>query len=305
MFTLTIEQLAHDYPGSVVMLSPEIKDNLVKAMPKWESLPLVWEFANTQSKLALGQIGRIKAAITKHQLDGALINMWSPYANTLAIIACKQANIPFATIFHYFQPKAGVTGLAAPIKLQAYAWVGRTAPFIATVSNAHKKVLSQEFGFDAKKIHVLHNGLAAPTLASKKSFQGTRKFLSVGTIEENKGQAYILPILKDIEGDWTLSIVGDGPDRAAIEAQAQALGLTEKVHFLGRQNDMDAIYKDHHVLVHPSFAENLSMAIIEAMAYGLPVIAHNVGGNNELIQDKESGWLVPYKKDTAWHSAIT
>jgi glycosyltransferase involved in cell wall biosynthesis len=304
VFATVIAALATDYPGSVVMLTPEVKENIIRAVPNWQALPLVWEFSNTQLKLKLSEISRIRHAIREHGLNSALINMWSPYANTLALIACQREKIPTTTCWHYFQHKAAVTGALAPIKLAAYRWAGNMSTRILTVSHAHKGVLATEFGLDAAKISVVHNGIDNPATPPKRTYTPPRKFLAVGTLEANKAQDYLIPLLAQVEGDWTLNLVGDGPDRAALEQLVQETGLQDNIKFLGRQSDMDTIYREHDVLVHPSLAENLSMAILEAISNQLTVIAHDVGGNNEIIKNHQNGWLIPYKDNAAWIKAL-
>lgn len=300
VFALLIEGLAQDYPGSLVVLAPELKDSI----PNWEKLPLIWDFSALQLKLRLWEIWRLKKLIRAHQIDLALINMWSPFANTLALIAAQQTKIPIVPIFHYFQPKSNLTGPLAFLKLAAYTWVAKKSHTIVTLSYAHQKVLVEEFGFPEKKIQVIHNRLApnGHTGRVKKS-SSSLKLLCVGSLEPDKGQAYLLPLLAEVKGDWQLSIVGDGPERPLLEKLIAEHNLAN-VSLLGRRTDMDSIYGEHDILLHPSFLENLSMAIIEAMAHGLPVMAHTIGGNQELISEKE-GWLIPLKDDAAWIQTLT
>ena len=90
-----------------------------------------------------------------------------------------------------------------------------------------------------------------------------------------------------------LVIVGDGPLRAECEALAEGLGLGAAVRFLGTRDDVAAIYPLLDVYVQPSYAEGISLTMLEACSCALPVVATTVGGNPEIIEDAMTGRLVP------------
>jgi glycosyltransferase involved in cell wall biosynthesis len=90
-----------------------------------------------------------------------------------------------------------------------------------------------------------------------------------------------------------LLIVGDGPDRPAIERQIAALGLSEDVQLLGNRDDVPALLRSARCLLLTSDYEGCPLTVIEAMAAGLPVIATSVGGVPELVKHGETGLLAP------------
>ena len=91
-----------------------------------------------------------------------------------------------------------------------------------------------------------------------------------------------------------LTLVGDGPQRAELEAKAARLGISESVHFAGYRSQAEV--RDHlaaaDVFVLPSFAEGVPVSLMEAMAAQLPVVATNVGGVTELVHDGVNGLVV-------------
>jgi glycosyltransferase involved in cell wall biosynthesis len=89
-----------------------------------------------------------------------------------------------------------------------------------------------------------------------------------------------------------LHIVGDGPERAALETLAKQLGLADMVKFLGFRSDVDALLAQSHVFVLTSLSEGIPMAILEAMKSGLPVVATRVGGVPATVQEGVTGLLV-------------
>lgn len=90
-----------------------------------------------------------------------------------------------------------------------------------------------------------------------------------------------------------LVVVGDGGRRAALEALARDLGLASRVHFLGWREDLEAILPELDVLICCSRNEGTPVAVIEAMAAGVPVLSTDVGGVGDLLTHGETGWLVP------------
>ena len=98
--------------------------------------------------------------------------------------------------------------------------------------------------------------------------------------------------LRESGRDVSLTLVGDGPLRGALEERARELGISERVRFAGRRTDTAAFYRDCDLFVLLSDYEGMPMSIIEAMASGLPVVATRAGGVAELVDDGVNGALV-------------
>jgi glycosyltransferase involved in cell wall biosynthesis len=93
--------------------------------------------------------------------------------------------------------------------------------------------------------------------------------------------------------DLRLEIAGTGPQRTELEAEANRLRLTAQVRFLGWQRDLRPIFQAWDLFAMPTLEEGFGMAALEAMAEGLPVVATTVGGLAEIIEDCQTGYLVP------------
>jgi glycosyltransferase involved in cell wall biosynthesis len=116
----------------------------------------------------------------------------------------------------------------------------------------------------------------------------------VGRLCEEKGLAYLLDAAAGLpERGWRVVLVGGGPQRSALESLAAARGLTDRVLFAGFQEDPAAWYAAMDVFVLPSLTEGTPMVLLEAMAFGLPVVATSVGGVPRVVGSGETGVLVP------------
>lgn len=96
-----------------------------------------------------------------------------------------------------------------------------------------------------------------------------------------------------------LEIAGTGPQREDLEREAGRLGLTSGVRFLGWQRDLGPIFRSWDIFAMPTLEEGFGMAGLEAMAEGLPVVATSVGGLPEVVEDGQTGYLVPPSDVTA------
>jgi glycosyltransferase involved in cell wall biosynthesis len=95
--------------------------------------------------------------------------------------------------------------------------------------------------------------------------------------------------------DAHVVVVGDGPDRAALETLAGELGITPRAHFTGLRQDTPAIYRALDVFALSSLSEQMPVAVVEAMACGLPVLATAVGSLLEVVTDWEDGELLSFE----------
>jgi glycosyltransferase involved in cell wall biosynthesis len=120
----------------------------------------------------------------------------------------------------------------------------------------------------------------------------TGDLIAIGTLEPRKNQQFLLHVIaacKKFGSRYTLTIVGDGPDRNQLETLAQNLAIGEQVRFLGFRRNAATLIPGHKVVVHAALLENLPITLVEALAYGQPVIAAPVGGIPEVFSDGIEG----------------
>ena len=130
---------------------------------------------------------------------------------------------------------------------------------------------------------------------------GSRIIGTVGRLQPVKDHALLLRAFAKVRvqvPEAALVIVGDGPLRAALEAQAEQAGLSDAVRFMGDRHDVPRLLTGMEVFALTSTSEGYSVALLEACASSLPIVATDVGGNREIVRHGINGRLVP-SGDTA------
>lgn len=136
---------------------------------------------------------------------------------------------------------------------------------------------------------VLEKPLPMPEVAEVARFACVARFETLW-----KGQDVLLECLSKgqwKERAWSLRFYGDGPDKQHIENLVRMFGLEEKVSFPGYERDVAKIWNDNHVMLLASRGEGMSLAVLEAMMCGRPVLTTDVGGTSELIEHNVNGFF--------------
>lgn len=113
-----------------------------------------------------------------------------------------------------------------------------------------------------------------------------------------------LAILRASRPDTHLTLIGDGPERRALEEHVSLLGLGGAVTFAGEQGDIASLLPAFDVFALSSRSEGISLTLLEAAAAGLPIVATAVGGNAEVVDDGETGLLVPPREPARFAAAL-
>lgn len=116
--------------------------------------------------------------------------------------------------------------------------------------------------------------------------------IAIGTLEARKNQGFLLRVLAECNAmgkRYSLTVVGDGPDRATLVEQVAKLDLSGQVHFLGYQPDAARLIPGHKVFVHASRMESQGIVLLEALRAAVPVLAAPVGGIPEVFNDGDEG----------------
>jgi len=227
------------------------------------------------------------------------------YTNLTLIPAARLARVPVVIGSH-----RQLGDLMTPAQFRAQLVVFNWCDAIACNSQAAADRLVQ-VGVSRKKLAVIGNALPAaafePMAPALPRSQGTLRVGMVARMNASyKGHAAFLRIAAKIHQtmpEVEFLLVGDGPLRPQLEQQAAASGLGSRAIFLGDRSDIPAVLASIDVAVLTSDSESLSNVILEAMAANLPVVAFNVGGNPELVNESR-GALIAAGDETGFANAI-
>ena len=178
-------------------------------------------------------------------------------------------------------------------------WAARNSAAIITVSQALKKKLI-EIGVQESKVTSLRNGVdlekfspRSEDLAKNTSIDETFSLLSVGHLLQDKGHHLVIDALIDVK-DARLTIVGKGPDEAALRRQAARVGVEERVTFAGQvsHSELAGYYRAADATVLASAREGMPNVILESLSCGTRAIASDVGGVSEVVSSPVAGFLM-------------
>jgi colanic acid/amylovoran biosynthesis glycosyltransferase len=214
-------------------------------------------------------------------------------AADIALLCYLLGGPPYSITIH------GPDDFDAPRPLSLRAKVHHAA-FVVAISQYTRSQLYRWCALeDWSKIHVIHCGLDSGFMPSDIMPVPDRpRLVNVGRLSEQKGQLLLVEAaarLREQGLEFELVIVGDGPMRGEIETLIERFDLQQQVRITGylSNHDVRQELQAARALVLPSFAEGLPVVIMEALAWGRPVISTYIAGIPELVQPGVNGWLVP------------
>lgn len=187
-------------------------------------------------------------------------------------------------------------------KIQYYIYI-RFVNQIISVSNVVKEFLINHFHIKANKIKVIPNGIVLPNKIPQQSKNHNFHITSVGAINWVKNYDDLISIMNILVNQYSLTqvkltIIGDGPLRNQVEELINKYNLKENIILTGHLT-LNGIYetlKQTDLYIQTSLSESFGLGILDAMSYGVPVVAYDVGAINEIV-NKNCGILIPFCKD--------
>jgi glycosyltransferase involved in cell wall biosynthesis len=195
----------------------------------------------------------------------------------------------------------------------------RLTDVAAAVCEAARLRLEQTGSAPAGKLVAVPNGIhpegfgaasasARAQLAVNLGFAADTRLVGfVGRLNWAKDLATLVDafaLVRQRRADVALVLVGDGDERAALQARVAAAGIADAVVFLGDRSDVPALLQGFDLLALSSISEGYSIALLEACASALPIVATRVGGNGEIVADGVTGRLVPPRDPRALAEAV-
>lgn len=243
-------------------------------------------------------VKQLTELIKRQRID--VIHTHGYKSDIIGCLAAKKAGIKIVCTPHGFSERAG-------LKLQIYMKLGlmalRRVDAVAPLS-PELLIDMQRLNVPKEVVHFIENGVDLTELEPyrKPIGQGNVALLDsphigyVGQLIPRKGVRGMLTMFEKLRHRYPkaqLTLVGDGEERAELEAYAKTLKSREHIHFAGFRSDRLALVKDFDVFVMTSSLEGIPRCLMEAMAIGTPVVAYDIPGVNELVHEADTGLLAP------------
>jgi glycosyltransferase involved in cell wall biosynthesis len=245
----------------------------------------------------------IRTALRRERPELVVFSQCAVANGIAAIRQCQAAGVPCAIINQLVEPLNHSSALRRDID-QAYA----AARCLWFVSPENLETVAAWLGRELPNATSIPNAYACPYQSELPALSpdGPVRLALVARLEpEQKGQDTIIEIMARPEWrerEVTVTFFGNGPAQTALAALSQTLP-PNRVRFGGHASG-EEIWRSHHALVMPSRYEGQSLAMIEAMLHGRPVIATPVGGTRGLVRDGETGFLATGTDAAAFGAAL-
>ncbi len=207
------------------------------------------------------------------------------------IDAIRESNIPYALIAH---SNDGTPLSSASVRARVHEVVS-SAKTTAFVSRHNLQMAERQIAQSIKKSLIIQNPVRSPSEIPPWPESDVYRFATVSRLDAyDKGLDVLIPALAEAMGEiggWTLDLYGNGESGPFLRDLISWCGLDGKVRLAGHSNSLDAIWRTHHLLLLPSRVEGCSLAMLEAMHHGRPVLATRVGGVDDWIIDSENGFV--------------
>ncbi len=231
----------------------------------------------------------------------AVLHTHEFFMNTVGVFASWLTRVPVVATVHgknYYPDRFR--------RRAAYRLVGKLAGQVVAVSEDVRRFLAERIGIPVARIRVVPNGVPVDEEPSQEQVSALRTSLdldqqstvvgTVGSLYPVKGHAHLIDaatlVLRRFPRAVFL-IAGRGGLQEELQAQTRQLGIAHHFRFPGYRDDVRQLLALFDVFVLPSLSEGMPLALLEAMAAGVPCVATTVGGVNEIVEDAKTGMLVP------------
>jgi glycosyltransferase involved in cell wall biosynthesis len=186
----------------------------------------------------------------------------------------------------------------------ARRWAVRRADRVAAISDDVQKYVTEDLAVPGSRVTIIPNGADLSRVIDRgdRAFRGTPMILMVGRLERQKGHDIAFRALANVHAPWKLDVVGEGSRMRELKELAERIGISSRVHFRGARSDVPQLLADADLFLFPSRWEGFGIALAEAAAAGVPLLASNLPALRDFIPQTR---LVASEDVTAWQREIS
>jgi glycosyltransferase involved in cell wall biosynthesis len=294
-------------------LLPECRATLGLRKPGWLASQAVASGVPVAPLGAAGDLAvarQVLGAVRARRID--VIHAHEFYMSAVGAAVSRLTGVPLVVTVHgksYYPDRRRRRVL--------YRLIARQARGVVTVSQDLRRFFSGTVGISEERVQVIYNGIEPrpgdagrdPALLEACGVPPDARLVgAVGNLYAVKGHERLiraLPAIVRQHPGARLVILGRGPLRERLEAEARALGVGDRVHLLGYRDDVAQWLGAVDVFASASLSEGLPLSVLEAMAAAKPVVVTDVGGMPEIVRDGETGFVVPVADPAALADRIS
>jgi glycosyltransferase involved in cell wall biosynthesis len=239
---------------------------------------------------------------------------FTPHTNLLGLPIARLAGVPVRIGTHH-----GYIEGSSKIMARLHGWLSNSrvsSRMVAVSVQVRDYAIKQEAalpdrltvienGIEPLKIQTVEPGQRAALRADIEVPKGGQLLLTVGRLTIQKGHTVLLDAISKLkETNIVFAFAGDGPQLEVLQKKAETLDINDRVRFLGVRKDINELLLSADVFVQPSLWEGLSLALLEALLAGLPVVATRVEGVVDVVEDGVGALLVAPNDPAALTRAI-
>ena len=263
--------------------------------------PFWFQSINPTDLLLLAYFGRV---CKKQKFD--LVATHTSKGGFLGRLAAHMAGVPHIVHHaHGFSFNRPLSGRATRFFVGLERFAAANGDLIIAV-NEQQRRMAVELGVEkAEKTCTIHNGIDLTPFNRPNGTEARRRLGfdssalligAVGRLAAQKGFPYLIRaiprVLRSVPSAQFI-IAGDGELKAELKQEAQRVGAADRIHFIGFQHDVPGLLAALDIFVQPSLWEGLSISLIEALAAGKPIVATDIEGNREVVDNGITGLIVP------------
>jgi glycosyltransferase involved in cell wall biosynthesis len=259
----------------------------------------------------LSVIAALTRTIREHRI--ALVHAHEFYMSTVGAVVAHLTHTPLVLTVHgrnYYPERRR--------RRVIYRMAATRAAKVVAVSRDLQQYFCRTTGVRPDQVDVIYNGVGVGRFDERSRDAGLLAPFgipanapilgTVGNLYPVKGQIFLIRAARavlDRVPDLHVIILGRGELHDALNAEAAALGIQDRIHLLGYRDDASRWFGVMTVFALPSLSEGLPLSLLEAMAAGLPAVVTSVGGMPEVVQEGQTGFIVPPRDTEALSARLT